>query len=511
MKAEFKPVLLDGAELARVIYAAVVEQVGTPAEIAAPKDSNFVLVPRIAIAAVGEQWPCSTGPWTVTREDLVAAVAALDDPAIKSPRLKVGHTSKLGDGEPALGVLQNLTIGDGGMTLYADAVVPKWLADIWPVAFPNRSVEARLDVKTATGREHALVIDRLALLGVVLPGISILDDMQPIWGETMPEGTTVAASIAASVSIDEVRRAFYDKVATGDRTWWWIREIELSPTMQAIVDDDDNGYYRVPFSFANNEVTFEDPIPVEIQYVDQAVAAKQVGGPQPAARYHKRDASIPKGESMDVDQLRKAMNLADDVSDDEVVAQAAAKFVADATKPKEEPKPEGEPAHGEPPTTPPGVEGEPKPTPTPEPAPTGTPPQVPEGTVLVEAGAWQATQAGLGEFQAWQRKQLQEERDREIKAAIDDGRIAPASADKFKALYDKDKAGTQAVLASLTPNRIPVRQMSAAGATDLTRDGEDDYPSNMLKPGERERIETLKAGNAPDNGGRLVRMSSEVM
>lgn len=79
--------------------------------------------------------------------------------------------------------------------------------------------------------------------------------------------SSVGAPVAAQANLDDVRRQYYDTLEAG-QFWWWIRAMYIDPN-ELIVDDDEGGLYRVPFSAKGDEVTFSDPIPVKIQYVDQ--------------------------------------------------------------------------------------------------------------------------------------------------------------------------------------------------------------------------------------------------
>jgi hypothetical protein len=278
---------------------------------------ELVTVADVSLAETGIEYPVSTGTITLTEDDLADMVAAQDDPAIVAPRLKLGHTDPrfnvvLLDGEPAFGTAQNLRLSDNGQTVLADFVgVPKWLADILPSAYPNRSIEGNWDVETVTGHKWRFVCTDVALLGVIWPGISTLDDLQAAYSTDGPEGvevTEVAAAaqgiswsrllngaLSASTNLEDVRRSFYDEVATQEngRYWWWVRAVLLDPD-ELIVDDDDGGLYRIPFAVNGDEVTFDDPILVKIEYVDAPVTAASSGrAPVLASTYQTSRASRP--------------------------------------------------------------------------------------------------------------------------------------------------------------------------------------------------------------------------
>src|SRR5688500_10419499 len=48
---------------------------------------ELVTIPDVEIGEVGENWRLSTGLTTFTQEDFQAAVAAMDDPFIRTPKL----------------------------------------------------------------------------------------------------------------------------------------------------------------------------------------------------------------------------------------------------------------------------------------------------------------------------------------------------------------------------------------------------------------------------------------
>lgn len=127
-------------------------------------------------------WAASTGSWNPTREDILAAVKAQECPAVRRPRLKLGHTDERfnGDGEPALGWFENLRTSDGGHTLLADQVALPWLNQVQAAAYPDRSIEGNYKHRCSLGHEHPFVITAVALLGVTPPAVSTLKSVQDL-------------------------------------------------------------------------------------------------------------------------------------------------------------------------------------------------------------------------------------------------------------------------------------------------------------------------------------------
>src|ERR1043165_8205528 len=74
--------------------------------------SSLTVMKDIPLIKAGVNYALSTGVTTFTSKDLEDIVASQDDPAIKSPRLKIGHIDPRFDGEPALGKFINLRLTD---------------------------------------------------------------------------------------------------------------------------------------------------------------------------------------------------------------------------------------------------------------------------------------------------------------------------------------------------------------------------------------------------------------
>jgi hypothetical protein len=157
--------------------------------------AQYTTIPSVELVTVGIDWPASTGPVTLTLEHLVdAMVAANDDPLVRAPRVKLGHSRlqpsddglrELGDhdpfwdGDPAFGTVRNLRLSNSGAVLLGDLVeVPDWLALALPSAWPNRSCEWVWDLTTEGGKRYSMVITAVALLGSVQHAIKDLADVR---------------------------------------------------------------------------------------------------------------------------------------------------------------------------------------------------------------------------------------------------------------------------------------------------------------------------------------------
>lgn len=135
-------------------------------------------IPGVELVKVG-RWEASTGVFRVTKVDLVSAIDAHRAGVKRKPVIKIGHDDSRDDA-PAMGYVDNLRLSADGNTLLGDFVnVPSRLAELIPFAYPERSIEGFVDYyHQSTGTTWPLVIDAVALLGAVGPGVADLQSMQ---------------------------------------------------------------------------------------------------------------------------------------------------------------------------------------------------------------------------------------------------------------------------------------------------------------------------------------------
>lgn len=490
-----------------------------------PDIGELVTVPNVPMVSTGIDYPTANGLITLTEKDLIDLVASQDDPAIHPPRTKVGHSDPrfnstvqadgtVLDGEPSLGSWINLRLGDNGQTVYGDvAGVPKWFASILSTAYPSRSIEGNWDVETVTGHTWRLAVDAVAMLGVVGPGITTLADLPMYFSEQGPDNVQVIEAkegeemsvvraarasipppVTASVNLEDVRRSFYDQ-ASPEQFWWWIRAIYIDPN-ELIVDDDEGGLFRIPFSTGdgdNAEVTFQEAQPVQIQYVDKpkaaasarlrAALAKALGQNRVVATYAVRAESKPPGGSMTPEQialLRQRMNLtpeqlADD-ADDATILRVLSEAQA-PTEPAPTPTPEAPPAT----------------TATAEPAVTETvtpPPAIPAGMVLVDETTFNEVREQAQQGAAVASRLNEESRDSFIDNAITAGKFPPSRREHYLTAWRADPEGTRGLIDTLSPGLVPMQARGTSGSAEQA--GADPYPTDWLSPGERNRIAAAK-------------------
>jgi hypothetical protein len=498
------------------------------------KKPVLVTVPNVPILAAGIEYKLSTGPRTFTPDDLRDIVAAAnEDMSIPAPRLKIGHIdpryngTNPWDGTPAFGKATNLSLGENDMEIFADYVgVPKWLADIMPTAYPSRSVEILWDVESQTGRRYRAVCAAVAILGVVWPGITVLEDLPHYYGEEMPSDVEVvadAASIgeegevelkdlfkgrsAAAADLDDVRRAFYDDFATGDRMSWWIRQFVTDPNELVVEDDASGQLYLVGFkSNAKGVIKFADPDPVRIAYIpderkqaaaaslaDALTAGREVQVSY-ASRADSRPANNTQGGVMDREVLIQRLGLPVDATDEQIkagldemnAASAAAGITQASGETTEEETPEEETPEEE------TAEEE-----TPE---DETPDTASAEVVTIDKGTLASLQAGAKKGEEAFKRQQDAEKKLFFDGAIASGKIPPARRQHWETLYDKDPVGTRAAVGSIDDGLVPVSEL---GHTGGGAEGETEtvgYPEHLLP-----EVQRRKAHGAAIASGGLSR------
>jgi hypothetical protein len=491
---------------------------------------SLVTIPDVPIVEVGMDYPAMTGPVTFTFEQMRDAVVAYqNDDAIVAPRLKLGHINqvfKAGD-MPAVGLAENLRLENDGGTVVADFTgVPAWLAEIMPYAFPSRSIEGNFDVTTTTGKSWQFVITDLALLGVAWPGVMTIDDLPKLYSSEQPEEVELSDQIKEAVeggdvglaamakglvlgqiNVKDVERSFYNDFAQDDRYWWYIVASLIDPT-ELIVEDDEGKLQRLPVEINGRTVTFGEPSPVHVEFVDEATAAQSIMaefGTRVAAAYKTREASGAhasdrEGGAVDTATLRKTLNLPDDTPDEEVLRVANERLTGEGeppvapspetpgAEPAQEPG-EGEETPGETPETPEGTpeEGE-------QPAPEAVEQPLAASVVTIDAGTLAQLKSDAKKGREARDLQVAAEDDRILSDAVETGKIPPSRIKHWKALLQADREGAIATLGTLAENVIPINARAIQEATDGDIAG--GYPAEWL-PEVQARKAQAESGTRP--------------
>lgn len=226
----------------------------------------------------------------------------------------------------------------------------------------------------------------------------------------------------ASIYADKAGGELADWRAAMERETWYSAEEAVEAGLADRVDEkqssDDDAKNRFDLSIFNFAGRTAAPAP-------RASATP----PSP------RPASGPKGVSVtDLTAFREALGLADDITDDAIVDALGAL-----------PDPEGD----DPPKPP--------------------APALPEGVVAVDAATLEQLKADASAGRKAHDDQVAARREQLVKAAVDDGRIAPA---RRQAWLDQLAAdpGAEEVLAKLATGTIPVELKGHGGETDLDAD-----------------------------------------
>ena len=499
-------------------------------EVTIPAPPPLARVNRVELVHAGS-WNALSGPVTFTINDIAAAVGAFDCPAIRRPILKFGHDGRHGAGDPAIGWVDNLAIADDGATLIGDYVgMPAWLAapnadgqTVLASAYPDRSIEGEFDHRCQLGHTHPFVLQAVALLGVERPAVGTLPSLQDLaatYGvalaaDSSPTGTPITvrlstadgrstpmpnprpAQVAASVSVEDVRREYYDKAPWSH----WIVEVHLEPLQLIVVDDDSGQRFRIPVDVTGEDTfTFGEPVQVLVRYVDKpdsvaagaapaapivyASRAESRPGDRPQAAEPDKVAAdppplVPAEEApeppaaepeqptepkeedpvSDLSEIRSRLGLADDADETAILAALDTRLQAEPTH---DPDPQLD---------------EPAPDALPEPVAAASP-TLPDGVVTIDRATLDDLRRNAALGAAAHERQRVADRDAVIAAAMADGKFAPARKDHWTKAWEADPEGTRATLASLEPGLVvPLVAAGTAGPAEPEADelgvGED--------------------------------------
>lgn len=150
---------------------------------------------NVEVATPGAARLWKGGERVFTVDELRDAVTASHDPEVGVPRLKLAHEHQLDTGEPSFGTYQELRWDDEKQMVYAHLKgVPLWLAKTLPTFYPNRSFEAVENLETRSGKKYKLVFRAIGSLGIKMPAVKGLADLEHWASADMPAGVTLAAA-----------------------------------------------------------------------------------------------------------------------------------------------------------------------------------------------------------------------------------------------------------------------------------------------------------------------------
>ncbi len=413
-------------------------------------------VAGVELGSVGYWDISNASDWHPTAEDFAAAVAALDCPAVRRPALKFGHTGEGGEGDPSIGLVDNLRLTDDGQTLVGDFVgVPAWLAEadsegrsVLASAYPDRSGEWQHNYVCQLGHTHPFVLHAMALLGVVRPGIGTLESLYDLYTKAPEKEIAMAKVALAGTTADQIRKSYYE--AEPDY-YLWIREMYVDPPELIVQNDRDDSLERVPYTITGDgEVEFGDGQAVKVEYV-----AARAAGEKPALAFASRaearpahqDASAAQAEETEGKEglvptlkegLAQKLGISAD-ADDETTLKAIDDALADKDSAESDSVDEA-PAEA-------------------------TPEQIAAAakklglTVLDSEIAQRLTVDAAAGREARDRQQSEDDA-KVVNTAIDKGKITPARREHFLAMMAADREGTTVLLEqTLQESAVPLTEL----------------------------------------------------
>lgn len=283
-------------------------------------------------------------------------------------------------------------------------------------------------------------------------------------------------TIAAAATVEDIRRAYYDREQNYDL---WIEEIQLAPLQLIVVNDADGTRARIavavdPEQDSDAAITFGEPVPVVVRYDDVAAPAASEGGQQVAAsklRFASRTESRPaqrattEGETMaqriaaaeasgdatsgggltddQKAKLREVLGLTDD-ADEATFTAALEALVKKAKVDAVDPEPTADPAPAAEPTTDPApAAGEE------DPAKKKVAASAAPETVTVDAEQWNQVQQFMASARQREEAEQVQRAHAMVDAAFRAGKIGKPSVAAYKGMARNDYEGTKKVLDTL--------------------------------------------------------------
>ncbi|ETZ58033.1 hypothetical protein MBOT_18110 [Mycobacterium botniense] len=384
---------------------------------------NLVTVPGVELMRVGK-WNLSTGEWECTTKEIAAAIDAHDKGLLRKPVIRLGHNDPRFSGDPAVGWLDNLRASEDGQALIGDMVgVPEWLAEILPSAYPSRSIEGLYDYTAPDGSEHEFVLTGLALLGATRPGVESLQSLQDVARlyDIAAAGQVGGKAIELTIEAADAPKPYGD--------------VKYADPKNGKYPIDTAEHVRAAWSYINMPKNQKDYSAAELAQIKDRIkaAAKKFG-----IKIEAGEASETEGGAIVAlpEKVAEALGIDASADEDTVLAKIA------ELKP---PAPAAEPE------------------PEPQPAPVAAAAGVVNGLVQIEQATLDELKAAAAQGVEARARQIAEEDERTVMAAIGQGKIAPARKDHWLAALKADRDGTKQVLASLAAGLIPVNEVGHQG------------------------------------------------
>lgn len=384
---------------------------------------NLVTVPGVELMRVGK-WNLSTGEWECTTKEIAAAIEAHEKGILRKPVIRLGHNDPRFSGDPAVGWLDNLRASEDGQALIGDMVgVPEWLAEILPSAYPSRSIEGLYDYTAPDGSEHEFVLTGLALLGATRPGVESLQSLQDVARlyDIAAAGQVGGKAIELTIEAADAPKPYGD--------------VKYADPKNGKYPIDTAEHVRAAWAYINMPKNQKDYSAAELAQIKDRIkaAAKKFG-----IKIEAGEASETEGGAIVAlpEKVAEALGIDASADEDTVLAKIA------ELKP---PAPAAEPE------------------PEPQPAPVAAAAGVVNGLVQIEQATLDELKAAAAQGVEARARQIAEEDERTVMAAIGQGKIAPARKDHWLAALKADRDGTKQVLASLAAGLIPVNEVGHQG------------------------------------------------
>lgn len=384
---------------------------------------NLVTVPGVELMRVGK-WNLSTGEWECTTKEIAAAIDAHNKGLLRKPVIRLGHNDPRFSGDPAVGWLDNLRASEDGQALIGDMVgVPEWLAEILPSAYPSRSIEGLYDYTAPDGSEHEFVLTGLALLGATRPGVESLQSLQDVARlyDIAAAGQVGGKAIELTIEAADAPKPYGD--------------VKYADPKNGKYPIDTAEHVRAAWAYINMPKNQKDYSAAELAQIKDRIkaAAKKFG-----IKIEAGEASETEGGAIVAlpEKVAEALGIDASADEDTVLAKIA------ELKP---PAPTAEPE------------------PEPQPAPVAAAAGVVNGLVQIEQATLDELKAAAAQGVEARARQIAEEDERTVMAAIGQGKIAPARKDHWLAALKADRDGTKQVLASLAAGLIPVNEVGHQG------------------------------------------------
>jgi hypothetical protein len=391
---------------------------------------NLVTVPGVELMRTGK-WNLSTGEWECSDKEIAAAIDAHQKGLLRKPVIRLGHNDPRFSGDPAVGWLDNLRASADGGALIGDMVgVPEWLADILPSAYPSRSIEGLYDYTAPDGSEHEFVLTGLALLGATKPGVENLQSLQDV---------ARLYDIAAAGKVGGKALELTIEAADSPKPYGNVKYADEKNGKYPI---DTEEHVRAAWSYINMPKNQKGYSAGELASIKAKIrsAAKKFGIQIEAA-----SASVEEKGAVVAsfkEQMAEKLGLDPD-ADEATVLEAFTKATA-----KDAPE-----------TPPETAEQPPAPAdPAPAPEPVAASAQVVNGLRQIDEAQYRELVAAAEAGQRAEARQIAEDDERVVMAAVKDGRVAPARRQHWLTSLKADREGTKQVLAGLAPGLVPVAE-----------------------------------------------------